>query len=473
MKGTAPDGQPNPTMTKVQQIVYPPGGGTPTALPSTAQIKFEPQDGHDHFHLKDAAAYSLWNSARTAEVAPGMKVGFCLEDTEPVESQENSVYDNLDFCQQGNPGASSVDMGVSAGWRDVYNSGLAFQWVDVSDVPPGVYWLRADVDPDNVIKEANEVNPPAYAAQPSIIPGWLAQPLTAPDLPGGAPSALTLSATAVQGTGPSDAAGPLQFRIVTPPAHGTLNVPVGRAFDSPTVTYTPADGYSGPDSFTFAALSATSPFPLTPVVATASLAVGAPAPAVSLGGVPGRLTAGASAQLTATVTGASGGVAWSVSGVPGGNAQVGTITAGGLYRAPAAVPAGGAVMVRADSVTSPGTAAEAPIAIVAPAPPRAAPSSPAGAKRKKRLPVLARPTVSHRGKAIVTRVVPGRAGSVSVGARAGTRRLGGCALRGPAGRPMTCRVALPHGIRAGAVVVRVTLRVGGKVVAARGARLPR
>ena len=137
MKGTDPDGQPNPTMTKVQQIVYPAGGGTPTALPSAAAIKFEPQDGHDHFHLKDAAAYSLWNSARTAEVAPGMKVGFCLEDTEPVESEENSVYDNLSFCQQGNPGASSVDMGVSAGWRDVYNSGLAFQWVDVSDVPPG------------------------------------------------------------------------------------------------------------------------------------------------------------------------------------------------------------------------------------------------------------------------------------------------------------------------------------------------
>jgi hypothetical protein len=130
-------------------------------------------------------------------------------------------------------------------------------------------------------------------------------------------------------------------------------------------------------------------------------------------------------------------------------------------------------MVRADSVTRPGAAAEAPIAIVAAAAPRPKPSSAAGPKRKKKLPVLARPAVSHRGSTIVTRAVPGRAGTVTFGARAGARRLGGCALRGPAGRPMTCRVALPHRVRARAVVVRVTLRVSGKVVSARGARLPR
>ena len=45
------------------------------------QIIWEPDDGHNHWHLKNAARYSLWNSDKTAEVAPALKVGFCLIDS--------------------------------------------------------------------------------------------------------------------------------------------------------------------------------------------------------------------------------------------------------------------------------------------------------------------------------------------------------------------------------------------------------
>ena len=44
----------------------------------------------------------------------------------------------------------------------------------------------------------------------------------------------------------------LTFRIVDPPAHGTL----GPLSDGGTVRYTPADGYTGPDEFTYAASDA-------------------------------------------------------------------------------------------------------------------------------------------------------------------------------------------------------------------------
>src|SRR5439155_13218194 len=54
------------------------------------------------------------------------------------------------------------------------------------------------------------------------------------------PTAITLSATDVEGS-------PLTFAIVGGPAHGTLT---GTA---PTLTYTPAANYNGPDSFTFKA----------------------------------------------------------------------------------------------------------------------------------------------------------------------------------------------------------------------------
>ena len=59
---------------------------------------------------------------------------------------------------------------------------------------------------------------------------------------------------------------------------------------------------------------------------------------------PGYTTVGVheTVQYTATVTGlANTGVSWSVSGVVGGNATNGTISATGLYTAPAAVPSNG------------------------------------------------------------------------------------------------------------------------------------
>ena len=49
---------------------------------ATAQVQYEEEDAHDHFHLERAMRYSLWNEARTAQVAPGQKVGFCLYDLE-------------------------------------------------------------------------------------------------------------------------------------------------------------------------------------------------------------------------------------------------------------------------------------------------------------------------------------------------------------------------------------------------------
>ena len=49
---------------------------------------------------------------------------------------------------------------------------VAFQWVDVSDVKPGTYWLAASSDPNNAVIESNEANNGvAFAAAPSVDPG--------------------------------------------------------------------------------------------------------------------------------------------------------------------------------------------------------------------------------------------------------------------------------------------------------------
>ena len=86
---------------------------------------------------------------------------------------------------------------------------------------------------------------------------------------------------------------------------------------------------------------------------------------------------GATRQFTATVTGSSATPAWSVNNIAGGNATVGTISASGLYTAPAAVPSG-TVTVRATDTAS-GTAGSAAVTVTAPPPPVAVDVTPATA----------------------------------------------------------------------------------------------
>ncbi len=126
----------------------------PVNVPEGAvQVKYEAADGHHHFHLMHVMRYSLWNSSRTAEVAPGQKVGFCLYDlqqatgaptTDPMTYTDAVTH----FCRDpnyynpNNPDAEAttaqyIRMGTSPGWRDVYDKSLSYQWVDVSDTAPG------------------------------------------------------------------------------------------------------------------------------------------------------------------------------------------------------------------------------------------------------------------------------------------------------------------------------------------------
>lgn len=318
---------------------------------ATPLVQYETADSHNHFHLMEIGRYSLWNESQTAEAAPGQKVGFCLYDIEHAESEDYSgsrpsreyTGSVTQFCDSNNPNTTSLTMGTSEGWRDVYGAYLTFQWVDVSETAPGIYYLANEADPHNRIVESDESNNQiGFSEVSSTIPGYNA-------LPVGPVS--TVEATAVGVTLRTESfgsPGSRRFEIVTAPEHGSLSRSVGAAFSSPNVTYTPDPGYDGPDSFAYIARDNSSAYPLNPTIASVSLDVGAALdPAVEISGAPASLIAGTSAQLTATVTDAPDGVSWSVDGVSGGNSTVGTVTSGGLYVAPASPPPGGDVTIRA------------------------------------------------------------------------------------------------------------------------------
>jgi hypothetical protein len=69
-------------------------------------------------------------------------------------------------------------------------------------------------------------------------------------------------------------------------------------------------------------------------------------------------------SFMATVTGASGGVTWSVNDIPGGDNVVGTIDSSGQYLPPTVVPSPPTVTVRATSTASPTSSGTAAVTVI-------------------------------------------------------------------------------------------------------------
>ncbi len=482
-EGAGPvDFQGDPSAGTMQQYAKQHVGGALVPYGSTAQFAYTANDGHNHWHLLNAAEYSLWDAAGTTQVRTGSKVGFCLYDIDRVGDQGPAlgVYNNPttgNFCRQAQPTATSLREGVSAGWRDEYGPGLAFQWADVSDLAPGEYRLAARADPTDVIRESNEAdNARAFSTFTSVIPGYVANAVGPFPTGDAAPVTVTLAATQF-GT-----PGPRRFRIDSDPAHGTLSVagsPVSAGavlgVDVAQVTYQPAAGTAGADSFRFSAVDSTSPYPSGPAPgyvanggaasATATVTVGTrPPTVVGFSGAPQHLRTRATVTLAATVAGIGIGprVIWSVDAGRGR----GVFIAEGVYRAPRKVPAVKTVTLRATSADDPAAYAEAQVRIVPSPRPKPAPSG----GRATFVGPLSNPVVVRRLGTLLVTVRTARKGVVRIAAIRGGIRVAGCTVTVPNARSVTC-VLRPKAAQVGVRVV-ATLTGGGRRVTRRATLTP-
>ncbi|MDH3225946.1 MAG: lysyl oxidase family protein [Thermoleophilia bacterium] len=427
------------------------------------EVLYETNDGHNHFHYMRISRYSLWNQAKTAEVAPGQKVGFCLYDSEaapgvpfkpPVGDNGAGYSGGGDFCRQNNPGANTVQMGVSPNYRDVYDWTLALQWVDISNTSPGRYYLAAEADPEDQVLESNEANNQvAYSAQTVTVPGYVATAIGPVATPFGQSIGIQLGAAAYEHPNLGALGAPL-FRVTSPPANGSLNVTAGQQFTNPIVTYVPNPGFGGVDTFEYEVRDPTSGYPLSPPRATAAINVASnPSIAVAISGAPATLVAGTSAQLKATVVNGTGrGVSWTVNGVAGGNSTAGTISAGGLYKAPAKVPSGGKVTIKATSKENSAKSASKRISIIPPR--KAKPSFSRGGTMAEPLVTVARGKVSVRNLAK-------KAGRYTIIFKYKGKRFARRTRSAKAGRVYTTSVKFPKGWNRKKIRIAVAFKPNG------------
>ncbi len=108
-------------------------------VPSADNDQFEWDQCHNHYHYEGYAEYLLFDGEGNPMPQIGFKNGFCVLDLE---------------CSDGGIAKFGCgNMGITAGCGDIYSSGLSCQWIDVTDVPDGDYYLVVrtnwDQSPDN------------------------------------------------------------------------------------------------------------------------------------------------------------------------------------------------------------------------------------------------------------------------------------------------------------------------------------
>jgi putative cell wall-binding protein len=141
---------------RTMQVIYNDAGGH-RFVDSRALMEWA-SDGHNHWHIQGVMLYQMWSG--DGQARRGTKVGFCFLDSARMFGTTPFRYSGA-TC--GGPNNLTNQMGLSTGWGDVYPWNFAFQWIEISALPPGDYFVQAVADEQNWYVESNESNNCAWA----------------------------------------------------------------------------------------------------------------------------------------------------------------------------------------------------------------------------------------------------------------------------------------------------------------------
>ncbi|XP_051512951.1 lysyl oxidase homolog 1-like [Myxocyprinus asiaticus] len=116
-------------------------------MPNRPRHTWEWHSCHQHYHSMDEFShYDLLEVSTGRKVAEGHKASFCLEDT------------TCDFGHLKRYACTSHTQGLSPGCYDTYNADIDCQWIDITDVQPGNYILKLQVNPKYLVLESDFTN---------------------------------------------------------------------------------------------------------------------------------------------------------------------------------------------------------------------------------------------------------------------------------------------------------------------------
>ena len=115
---------------------------------------------HKHYHYSDFANYVFTfirpTSGSTATSSPKSirpKTTFCIRDNEPLLPILPNAPEKAAF-----PTCGTDKQGLSVGWVDIYKNTLPDQYIDIHDMPAGIYSLSFFLDPNQRFVEERKDN---------------------------------------------------------------------------------------------------------------------------------------------------------------------------------------------------------------------------------------------------------------------------------------------------------------------------
>uniref|UniRef100_H2YM28 Lysyl oxidase homolog n=1 Tax=Ciona savignyi TaxID=51511 RepID=H2YM28_CIOSA len=121
--------------------------GTVDFRPWQTSDRWEWHQCHSHYHsMAEFAHFDILTNDTFERAAQGHKASFCLEDSACQESVTKTYRCTTE------PSRSSPQ-GISRGCADTYYAQYDCQWIDVTDVRPGAYFLRVSLNPLDRIAE--------------------------------------------------------------------------------------------------------------------------------------------------------------------------------------------------------------------------------------------------------------------------------------------------------------------------------
>jgi lysyl oxidase-like protein 2/3/4 len=97
---------------------------------------------HQHYHSMEIFAHYEIMDHYGVRVSEGQKASFCLEDND-CDAEVSAVYD----CE------NYGDQGITPGCKDIYHANIDCQWLDVTELPTGVYTFKLSINPEFKVAE--------------------------------------------------------------------------------------------------------------------------------------------------------------------------------------------------------------------------------------------------------------------------------------------------------------------------------
>ena len=114
-------------------------------------------DGHDHWHVARFNRATLTALPGTPETELRLrKIGFCLVDSLTMPEPPPGSPGFRTYMSCGVKASTSVKMGISQGWGDIYAPETKFQEIDVTGLPAGDYRLCTTTNPRAIWKEKGD-----------------------------------------------------------------------------------------------------------------------------------------------------------------------------------------------------------------------------------------------------------------------------------------------------------------------------